>query len=107
MSSFKGRSTRVWKWPDLAAAPPTRGEVDPVPLAVAIVTEYYYPLLGGITENIHHTALRLRERGHSVTIITSNVTPDGLPDREIVPPAAEVIRIGTSIRLPGNGSTAR
>ncbi len=76
-------------------------------LKIAIVTEYYYPLLGGITENVHHTAIRLRAHGHTVKIITSGVNGLALPDHEHTEPAAEVIRIGRSIPVRGNGSVAR
>ncbi len=79
-----------------------------MPLKIAIVTEYYYPLLGGITEHVHHTALRLRARGHTVKIITSGgVGEGGLPPREAVAPAADIIRIGRSIPLRNNRSVAR
>jgi phosphatidyl-myo-inositol alpha-mannosyltransferase len=44
-----------------------------MPLRIAIVSEYYYPLLGGITENVHHTALALEARGNDVTVVTSRV----------------------------------
>ena len=75
-------------------------------MKIAIVTEYYYPLLGGITENVHHTALRLRAWGHEVKIITAGVGGGTLTGEEAVAPAAEIIRIGHSIPLPGNGSRA-
>jgi phosphatidylinositol alpha-mannosyltransferase len=78
-----------------------------MPLKIAIVTEYYYPLLGGITEHVHHTALRLRGRGHTVKIMTSGVADTGLPLREAVAPAADIIRIGRSIPVRSNGSVAR
>ena len=75
-------------------------------LKIAIVTEYYYPLLGGITEHVHHTAKRLRAQGHAVTIITSATGSNGVPAGEAVTPAAPVIRIGRSIPLRSNGSIA-
>jgi phosphatidylinositol alpha-mannosyltransferase len=77
-----------------------------VPMKIGIVTEYYYPLLGGITEHVHNTALRLRARGHSVTIITSNVGDNRMPPGEALAPAAEVIRIGRSIAVHSNRSVA-
>ena len=77
-----------------------------MPLKVAIVTEYYYPLLGGITEHVHHTARRLRTKGHAVTIITSYAGSNGVPAAETITPAAPVIRIGRSIPLSSNGSIA-
>src|SRR5712691_583092 len=75
-----------------------------VPLKVGIVTEYYYPLLGGITENVHHTATELIARGHSVTIISADPGshgtrlphPNGIPTR----------RIGRSFKVNGNGAIA-
>ena len=48
-------------------------------LKIAIVTEYYYPLLGDITEHVHHTAKRLRAQGHAGTIITSATDSNGVP----------------------------
>src|SRR5205085_3756522 len=66
----------------------------------------YYPLLGGITEHVHHTAKRLRAQGHAVTIITSEPGSNGVPAAEITTPAAPVIRIGRSIPLSSNGSIA-
>ena len=77
-----------------------------MPLKIAIVSEYYYPLLGGITEHVHHTAKRLQARGHSVTIITSEPGSNGVPAAETMTPAAPVIRIGRSIPLSSNGSIA-
>ena len=47
-------------------------------LKVAIVTEYYYPLVGRITESVHHTDAKLRALGHAVEIVTSRVPTNGL-----------------------------
>lgn len=75
-----------------------------MPLKIGIITEYYYPLLGGISENVHHTASELMARGHAVTIISATPpgngftlpTPNGIPTR----------RIGRSVKIHGNGATA-
>jgi len=75
-------------------------------LKVAIVTEYYYPLVGGITESVHHTAAKLRALGHAVKIVTSRVPTNGLRASEIPPDAAEVVRIGRSVPIHTNGSVA-
>jgi phosphatidylinositol alpha-mannosyltransferase len=74
-------------------------------LKIGIVTEYYYPLLGGITENVHNTRLRLRKMGHEVKIITSN--PNGgqfafQTQRSLNDP--DVIRLGRSFPVYDNGS---
>ena len=74
-------------------------------LKLGIVTEYYYPLLGGISENVHNTAVRLRQRGHTVKIITSNLNANGNQDSSGDP--ADIIRIGHSTVIYSNGSLAR
>lgn len=69
-------------------------------MRVALVTEFYYPHLGGVTEHVHNLGLELGRRGHDVTILTSNMrgqTPD--------PPG--VRRIGTSRVIYSNGAFAR
>src|SRR6476659_7689609 len=69
------------------------------PLRIALVTEYYYPHLGGICEHVHFFAREARRRGHHVDIITSN-----LEGAEQQP---NVIRIGRSQPIYFNGSQAR
>jgi phosphatidylinositol alpha-mannosyltransferase len=69
------------------------------PLRIALVTEYYYPHLGGICEHVHFFAREARRRGHHVDIIKSN-----LEGAEQQP---NVIRIGRSQPIYFNGSQAR
>ena len=72
-------------------------------LRIGIVTEYYYPLLGGISENVHHTATELVNRGHDVTVITSAPSANGgLPHPNGIP----VRRVGRSATIHGNGAVA-
>jgi phosphatidylinositol alpha-mannosyltransferase len=74
-------------------------------LKIGIVTEYYYPLLGGITENVHNTRLRLRKMGHEVKVITSSPNGGQLAfqnNRSLNDP--DVIRLGRSIPVYENGS---
>ncbi|MBI2833662.1 MAG: glycosyltransferase family 4 protein [Acidobacteria bacterium] len=74
-------------------------------LRIGIVTEYCYPLLGGISENVHHTARELDARGHRVTIITS--TPTVVATSQLrLPESPRTIRIGRAISLKGNGARA-
>jgi len=68
-------------------------------LRIAQVTEYYYPHLGGICEHVHFLAREARLRGHHVDIITSNLA--GAVD------SPDVIRVGRSVPVYGNGSLAR
>jgi phosphatidyl-myo-inositol alpha-mannosyltransferase len=70
-------------------------------LKIGIVSEYCYPLLGGISENVHNTATQLTARGHRVTIISGSPPdhgvsyPTGIPTR----------RIGRSVSMQANGAT--
>jgi len=75
-------------------------------LRIAIVSDYYYPQLGGITEHVHGQATELTRRGHDVTLITprlavspSTATEEALPQRTF-----EVERIGRAVQFYMNGS---
>ncbi|HEY0243077.1 MAG TPA: glycosyltransferase family 4 protein [Gemmatimonadaceae bacterium] len=69
------------------------------PLRIALVTEYYYPHLGGIVEHVHFFAREARRLGHHVDIITSNI--DGGASEP------HIIRVGRSRTVYSNGSQAR
>lgn len=72
-------------------------------MKIGIVTEYYYPVLGGITEHVHHFALEAHKLGHEPVIITSNAGTDmTMADQPI-----EVVKIGRSLPVYSNGSIAR
>jgi phosphatidylinositol alpha-mannosyltransferase len=76
-------------------------------MKIGIVTEYYYPLLGGITENVHNTKIRLEKMGHDVKIITSNFTkPWFALHAKHTPSEAGVIRMGRTMPVYANGSFA-
>jgi phosphatidylinositol alpha-mannosyltransferase len=68
-------------------------------LRIALVTEYYYPHLGGVCEHVHYFAREARLAGHHVDIVTSNI-PGAAP-------TPNVIRIGQSKTVYANGSMAR
>jgi phosphatidyl-myo-inositol alpha-mannosyltransferase len=68
-------------------------------LRIALVTEYYYPHLGGVCEHVHFFAREARRRGHHVDIITSNIRG--------AEPQPHVIRLGHSQPVFMNGSQAR
>lgn len=68
-------------------------------LRVAVVTEYYYPHVGGIGENVHHFSAEARARGHHVDIITGRIPG--------VPPRPNVIAIPDSATVEANGSMCR
>lgn len=74
-------------------------------LNVGIVTEYCYPLLGGISENVYHTATELLARGHRVTVISSS-PPAGAVAPVAVPNGIPTVRVGRGITFRGNGAHA-
>lgn len=72
-------------------------------MKIGIVSEYYYPSLGGITEHVHHFALEAHHLGHEPVIITSNAGKDmSMADHPV-----EVIKLGRSLPIYSNGSIAR
>ena len=78
-------------------------------MRIAILTDYYYPQLGGITEHVHGQATNLSARGHEVTVITGNLFhPPAVTDGASAPAARdepfEVLRMGQALRLYGNAS---
>jgi phosphatidylinositol alpha-mannosyltransferase len=76
-------------------------------LQIGIVSDYYYPQLGGITEQAHGQAGELARRGHDVTLSTPNllVTPktigSGEPPSE---PLFEILKVGRAYPFYVNGS---
>jgi phosphatidylinositol alpha-mannosyltransferase len=69
-------------------------------LRIALVTEFYHPHLGGITEHVQHLAQEFRKLGHTAWVITSHMEGED-PDEPFVH------RIGTSRVILSNGSFAR
>jgi phosphatidylinositol alpha-mannosyltransferase len=74
-------------------------------MKIGIVTEHYYPTLGGIQEHVHHFAGEARKRGHEVTIVTCRMDDLPAPRDEEAP--ARVIRIAPSQPIFWNGSFGR
>jgi len=78
---------------------------------VALVTEFYYPHLGGVTEHVYHLARYLTARGHGVRVVTNHVAE--APRRAdletvMVPEGAfDVVRIGRGMPIESNGSQSR
>src|SRR3979490_441616 len=89
-------SAALKRRPALPNLPTLPEDHDERTLRIALVTEYYYPHLGGVCEHVHFFAREARRRGHHVDIITSN-----LPGAE---PPPNVIRLGRSQSVYANGS---
>ena len=76
-------------------------------MRVAIVTDYCFPQLGGISEVVQAQALGLTERGHEVTVVTGRlVRRPGVVDdpRPTLACPYDVVRVGPALPLFGNGS---
>lgn len=74
-------------------------------MKIGIVTEYFYPTLGGISENIYHFTKELLWRGHDFRIITGfrgKVSED--VDEEV---RNRMIFIGRNVPVFFNGSCGR
>ncbi len=97
--SLPGRTVRAARHPAMPQLPVLPEVPDERTFRIALVTEYYYPHLGGICEHVHFFAREARRRGHHVDIITSHI-----PGAEELP---NVIRIGRSQPVQSNGSQAR
>jgi phosphatidylinositol alpha-mannosyltransferase len=68
-------------------------------MRIGIITQAYFPIHGGVTEHVHHTAIELEKRGHEVTIITANFNRE---DKKY--DSHRVRRIGFDVTLPSNGA---
>ena len=71
-------------------------------MRIAIVTDFYYPSLGGITEHVDGQARGLQARGHEVTVVTGRIlrTPPVQDDAMPVPePTFEIVRLGAAVPL--------
>lgn len=69
------------------------------PLHIGIVTQAYYPVLGGVTEHVWALGKELEKRGHRVTVIAghSRGADDG---------GLRVLRVGFQIPIVTNGAHA-
>ncbi len=70
-------------------------------LRIALVSDAYYPHVGGIQEHIYHLGIELIKRGHYVKVITGSSGNDSAPHD------LEVIRIGRVIQIPANKSFSK
>ena len=77
-------------------------------MRIALVSEFYYPHLGGVTEHVHNLASHFNRAGHETVVVTARM---GRPARaqdlpcEVDPPF--VRRIGSSRIIYSAGSFAR
>ena len=74
-------------------------------IRIAIVSDYYYPMLGGITEHVHGQGAELARRGHEVTVVTPRLlrVPKLVEGYDREPPF-EVVQVGRAFPFYVNGS---
>src|SRR4029077_3701524 len=73
-------------------------------MRIALVAEDYYPQVGGVAEHVRNLALQLTGWGHSVTVVSSQMSGEDPGSRSRPYP---VIRIGTSVVIYANGGVSR
>lgn len=73
-------------------------------MKICLVSEYYYPLLGGITEHVYHFARQCLSYGHQVSLLTSHAGPI---DPALIPKGLNIHQMGMSTPVCANGSFAR
>src|SRR5436305_11985569 len=93
------RNPRALRHPSLPELPHLPVVRDDRSLRIGVVTEYYYPHLGGVCEHVHFFAREARRHGHEVDIITSNL--EGATEQP------HVVRLGRSVPWYINGSQSR
>jgi len=77
-------------------------------MRIALVSEFYYPHLGGVTEHVHNLASHLNRAGHETVVVTARMARPARADDlqgEEDPPF--VRRIGCSRTIYSAGSFAR
>ena len=72
-----------------------------------MVTDNYYPYVGGIADHIHYLATELRRRGHTVKILTSSFGGTTMETLDHTPDEEHVFRVGRALLVPTNRSFAR
>jgi phosphatidylinositol alpha-mannosyltransferase len=70
-------------------------------MKIALVSPYDYPYPGGVTDHITHLDEELTRLGHAVTILA----PSSLDETQLT--EHRVIKLGSVVPVPANGSVAR
>ncbi len=76
-------------------------------MKVVLVTEFYFPHTGAITEHVHQLGRALVRAGHEVTILTSHVAEAPRRDDREDDAGLRIVRIGTGVPVESNGTQSR
>jgi len=74
---------------------------------ICMVSDVYFPYVGGIPEHIYNLSQELRKRGHAVKILTSNFGGTTVETLKDSPDEEHVYRIGQALLIRSNKSFAR
>jgi phosphatidylinositol alpha-mannosyltransferase len=97
-------ANRIWKIAD-ARRKRLRTHKSSGRLKVAVVSEFYYPHMGGLSGDVHYACVEFARKGYDVALITSNVAaPHNIQYSEH---GFRIIRIGKSLPVWANGSLAK
>lgn len=75
-------------------------------MKICMVSDTYYPYVGGIPEHIFNLSQRLRTRGHTVKILTTNFPGKMLKTLTTLPDERFIYRIGNGLLIRANKSLA-
>ena len=76
-------------------------------LRIAMVTEFAYPVLGGVSEHVHHLSRKLVALGHEVTVVTGRLPGRAPEESDRALHAADgyrTVRVGRSVPVVANKS---
>lgn len=75
---------------------------------IGLVTQSYYPMLGGVTEHVWHLGRELQRRGHRVTVVTGRIPPRliRIGIKNLGAHGLPVIRLGWQIPFLLNGANS-
>jgi phosphatidylinositol alpha-mannosyltransferase len=76
-------------------------------MKICMVSDTYYPYVGGIPEHIFHLSNTLRQRGHSVQILTSKFNGKVLNTTSLPSDEEFIYRIGRGVMIRANKSFAQ
>ncbi len=70
-------------------------------MKILIISDLYYPHIGGVSEHIYHIANKFEKMGHYVRILTGKIPGGFKPDER------RVIRLGMGVSIQWNKSVGR
>ncbi len=76
-------------------------------MKICMVSDNYYPYIGGISDHIHHLSVELRRRGHTVKVLTTNFGGKTVECLDRTPDEDLVYRVGRALLIRSNKSFAR